>query len=312
MTGHDPGCASFKLSDAGSYDTVAAAFDRWTDRVTTGKADRLLALARLDGDERVLDVGTGTGIVPRRAVARYGARLAVLGIDLSEGMLRFASSRAVAEGIDAHTTFRRMDAEALDLADASFDVVVSLFALAHFPNPGVAVGEMYRVLRPGGRLVVGVGYRPAVRSLAGVIHGCRRLPDLFRRAVGRQLVACEFLDTLTARHVPEAAEPELAGWFQHGRDVRRSVPRLLRDAGFTGVSVQTQADRTVLASPDEFWELQATFSTMARKRLGTAPAEVVDRVRTDFFEACRRVQARGGTLVYPSGALFTSGRRPGR
>ena len=70
-------------------------------------------------------------------------------------------------------TFRLSDAEQLEFPDQSFDVVLSLYALFHFPEPLRALGEMYRVLRPGGHVVIGVGsggQRSLVRA-SGRVRG---------------------------------------------------------------------------------------------------------------------------------------------
>ena len=71
-----------------------------------------------------------------------------------------------------------MDAERLEFSDGSFDVVLSLYALLHFHEPLVALREMHRVLRPGGRIVIGVGRGPSLLSWNAVIEGVKRMRDL--------------------------------------------------------------------------------------------------------------------------------------
>jgi hypothetical protein len=66
----------------------------------------------------------------------------------------------------------------------------------------------------------------------------------------------------------------------------------------------------VIATPEEFWEIQCTFSSIARKRLAAAPPEKVTSLREQFLERCREVQGRGGRLVYPFGAFFVAAERP--
>src|SRR6185503_11997657 len=102
----------------------------------------------------------------------------VVGIDISEAMLARARERAAARGLAERITLRTMDAEALAFDDAAYDVVVSLFALLHLPDPLRALREMRRVLRPGGRLVVGVGSGAPV-SIQGLVHRAGRLRDLW-------------------------------------------------------------------------------------------------------------------------------------
>lgn len=114
---------------------------------TTPPAAALVAYAGLRGGETLLDVACGTGVVAVTA-ARAGAT--VSGLDLSPVLLEDARRNAAVIG--AAVEFREGDVEALPYADASFDVVVSQFGHMFAPRPGVAIAEMLRVLKPGGRI----------------------------------------------------------------------------------------------------------------------------------------------------------------
>ncbi len=103
------------------------------------------ALCWRSGGLDVLDVACGTGVVALTA-ARAGAR--VQGIDLTPELVLRARENAALMGIEA--TFQEGDAEALPFPDATFDLVVSQFGHMFAPRPLVAVGEMLRVLKPGG------------------------------------------------------------------------------------------------------------------------------------------------------------------
>ena len=99
-------------------------------------------------ETRVLDIGTGPGFYAMILAAR-GYR--VTAVDLSEKMLAEArhNAGALAEKID----FRKMDAQALDFSDASFDVIVTRNLTWNLQDPVKAYGEWHRVLRPGGVLL---------------------------------------------------------------------------------------------------------------------------------------------------------------
>ncbi|MEZ4561153.1 MAG: class I SAM-dependent methyltransferase [Thermomicrobiales bacterium] len=97
----------------------------------------------------VLDVGCGNGYVLAN-YARAGAR--VTGVDLTEAAVRLARQRFVQAGLVG--AFQTATAEALPFSDDSFDCVCSMGVLHHTPDTARAVAEIWRVLRPGGRLIV--------------------------------------------------------------------------------------------------------------------------------------------------------------
>jgi ubiquinone/menaquinone biosynthesis C-methylase UbiE len=94
----------------------------------------------------VLEVGIGTGL----NLDSYPADVSITGVDLSPEMLGHARRRAAASG--RPVTLRVGDAHRLEFPDASFDTVVCTFALCAIPDDRRAIAEMWRVLRPGGRL----------------------------------------------------------------------------------------------------------------------------------------------------------------
>ena len=97
---------------------------------------------------RVLEVAIGTG----RNLEFYPPDVTITGIELSPAMLAIARQRATELGRDVD--LREGDAQALPFDDASFDTVVCTLSLCTIPNHGKAIGEMARVLRPGGQLLL--------------------------------------------------------------------------------------------------------------------------------------------------------------
>ncbi len=300
----------FKSRDAASYDPLTAEFDRFTRRLTQPLAERMIDLAKLLPSERVLDLGTGTGIVALAAAQTANFHGGITAVDLSEGMLSAAKSRALQEGLGGRVAFSRMDAEALALKNVAFDVALSLFALLHFPNPLMALRELFRVLRPGGRLVLAVGSGPAWASRNGLTEGVKFLRRRLAIRRNKLLIGPSSLNDLIARRLEGRTDPEESSLAREGRKRTRRVPGLVRDAGFCRLQTSWSGAEAVIETPEEFWDLQRTFSSFARKRLLDADARQAEAVRAEFLETCREVQAHGGKLTYPYGALFVVAKRP--
>jgi SAM-dependent methyltransferase len=115
--------------------------------ITTPAAARLVKYASIRQGQKVLDVACGTGVVALTA-ARLGAKVSAL--DLTPELL--AHARDNADIAKVEVDWREGDVENLPFHDSSFDVVVSQFGHMFAPRPEVAIGEMLRVLKPGGTI----------------------------------------------------------------------------------------------------------------------------------------------------------------
>jgi ubiquinone/menaquinone biosynthesis C-methylase UbiE len=185
---------------ASGYDRQIAFFEKtWF----AGGREWLGARAR----GRVLEVAVGTG----RNLLHYPADVTLTGIELSSAMLAIARQRATGLGRDVN--LREGDAEQLPFDDASFDTVVCALSLCTIPGPVAAVGEMRRVLAPGGRLLlldhIGSSWPPVhaaqwllervtIRA-AGEHFTRRQLPVV--EAAGFQIVEAERLKAGTVERI---------------------------------------------------------------------------------------------------------------
>src|ERR1700757_3290144 len=141
------------------YDLVfGAVFER-------GRRAAIAAAERVGG--RILEVGVGTGI----SLPGYSPQNRVIGIDLSEEMLRKARRRVAELSLTNVETLEVMDAEHLSFADASFDAVVATHVISTVPNPEAALDECARMLRPGGEMIL----LSRIGADAGLRHLVERL-----------------------------------------------------------------------------------------------------------------------------------------
>ncbi|BBN93443.1 UbiE/COQ5 family methyltransferase [Deinococcus grandis] len=138
-------------------DRSAAQFNAHADRYATSEFHRagpslpvLLRLAAPTPGDHALDVATGTG---NTALALAPFVQDVTGVDVADAMLAHARERATRERLN-NATFRSGDAEALPFPDGTFTLVTSRHAPHHFVHLDHFLAEAWRVLRPGGRLVI--------------------------------------------------------------------------------------------------------------------------------------------------------------
>ena len=110
--------------------------------------------ASLTSGETVVDLGSGGGIDSILAARRVGPTGRVIGVDLLDEMVERASDNARTAGVDGWTEFVRGEMEDLPLPDASVDVVISNGVINLSPRKSRVFAEIFRVLRPGGRMCV--------------------------------------------------------------------------------------------------------------------------------------------------------------
>jgi ubiquinone/menaquinone biosynthesis C-methylase UbiE len=301
----------WKEIDAASYDGVAEAFDRHSRRLSGQAAAHLASLVRVGSRDNVLDVGTGTGLIPFALAAAAEPPASVLGIDLSAGMIETARRRLRDElGDGARVGFERMDAEQLELPDQSFDVVLSGFALTHVPRPDLALREIFRVLRPGGRVGIALGSRPPAVSAVQLRHALAEVGRRIEQLRGRRLTA-DLLDRIVERRLGATAEVPEGGPLATQLNRVPLLRRLVSGAGFAGIATSWRNYQNEVPTAEEFWELHRTIRSDSRKRLLVAPPGAEDEVRREFMDACRRTIERGGVMAFPISVVFVTARRPG-
>lgn len=227
---------------------VPALFAQWPAR--------LLALAEATGDDKILDVGCGTGILARTARAVVGASGSVTGIDPNDAML------AVAERVDREVVWMKGVAEDLPIATATMDRTLCQFAVMFFTDPHQAFAEMARVTRPGGSVVVATwaavsaspGYGAMVDLLRTVAGDAPADALLAPFAVGTEsalhdLMAPAFPDVQVRRWDGTARFPSVLHWLE--TDIKAWTLRpLISEDAFATLRERAPQDLARFCEPD--------------------------------------------------------------
>lgn len=139
------------------FDNIAHSYDLLNHRLSFGidYLWRKTAVRQLVPykPETILDIATGTGDFAIMAAKRLRPRK-VVGVDISEGMMRIGAWKVKAAGLDSVISFKKEDCEHMSYDDGSFDAITTAFGIRNFQNLDACLKEMCRVLRKGGQLSI--------------------------------------------------------------------------------------------------------------------------------------------------------------
>lgn len=173
------------------WQTNSAGYERHFARLTRQTVPATLDAAGVVSGARVLDVCTGPGMLAEAALER-GTK--AVGLDFSSEAIEIAKRNV------PKAEFHQGDAQALPFEDDSFDAVVCGYGIIHVPNPEKVLGEMRRVLRPGGRIAISVWEAPKPTNGFGVLFGALKVhgdlnvplphgPDFFQFSESENMTA---------------------------------------------------------------------------------------------------------------------------
>lgn len=244
-------------------------------------ARRLVDIADLQPDERVLDVGCGTGIVARVVASHGGPGTQVTALDMSPGMLEVARSSVEGDGPDVEWVEGK--AETMPFPAFSFDMVLCQFALMFFGDRQAALSEMHRVLDDDGRLAIAVWQEIERHPFYQMLH------DVVRWHLG----------TSGVRDIFALGDAE-------------ALRTLVAEAGFHTISIRSLSMTTRFPDPDGFLAREIDVDTASVPAMqNLMPQErqsLVEQIRNDMRAALASV-TQGDYVVLPFHAHILSAYR---
>lgn len=270
------GGAGNRMVDSGQITSSAAAIydEFFLPALFSAWAPRVVAAARLQPGMRVVDVACGTGVLTIEAARAVSPGGMAIGVDLNPAML------AIARQKKSEVEWREASAEALPLDSDDFDAVVSQFGLMFFRDPTAAIREMWRVLRPGGRLVVALW--DSLENTPGYAGVTSLLARLFGDAVA---------DLLRSPYA--LGDP-------------RAVHALLADAGVGGAEVEHVSGQARFPSIRSWMQTDVRGWTLADE----LDDDQYERLVTEAEKELRGFVMPDGSVRFEHPALIAAARKP--
>lgn len=260
-----------------TFNTVAPGYDRPALRFFHLSAEHLAGLFELAGDERVLDVATGTGAVAL-TLARRLDRGHVTGIDMAEGMLGQAEAKAAAQRL-SNVTFQPMGMTALQFPAGCFDCATAAFALFFVEDMSACLRGITTCLKPGGQVLIcgfsGPSFSPNI--------------DMFLARIERYGVTV----------------PPLS-WKRLGDEALNAA--LLAEAGLEDIHVVRRDLSYRLADPEDWWDV--LWYAGFRGLLGQLSEEDLRRFRLEHLAEIGALATAQGIPLQVE-VVYARGRKPG-
>jgi SAM-dependent methyltransferase len=276
----------YKASVRREWTAAAAGWQKWLQTLEAEDAGPavtrvLLEQAHLQRGDVVLDVGSGYGEPGLSAATAVGPDGHVTCLDISGAALAFAETRARAAGL-SNVSFVEADIEALELAPASLDVVLSRATIMYASNPLETLRRLHTALRPGGRLAVAVWATPDKVAFATPV------------AVMIEMLGLE----------PPAAGP---GPFALGAD--GALEEFVRDAGFADVVAGTALAVYETASAEACTEWIRDVAPPITALIADQPASVQQDVWDRVTRSWAPFQGPDGAVRLPCTVVCVSARK---
>lgn len=267
------------------WDQVAGGWRRWAAEFagsTWPVTQKLLAGLCLRPGDRVLDVGCGIGEPSLQAALHVAPGGSVLGVDLSESMVKVCLERAGKYEI-SNVEFKCAALEDLNEPDASFDAISARFSVIFFADVDAGFTRMFELLRPGGRSAVAVWTPMEQNPMFGI--------------VAEQV----------QRFIDQPPDPDAPGPMRLAGPGELSAA--LARAGFVDVTVEPVRFFNTAPSVDEYWAMIQDMSPRLRTQL--AAMSQSDRIAVERgIRAAIERYSEDGAIRVPAKAQVGAGARP--
>jgi ubiquinone/menaquinone biosynthesis C-methylase UbiE len=234
-----------------TYNTAADSFDDPANAYWERYGRRTVERLNLALGSHVLDVACGTGASALPAAEIVGAQGRVIGVDFSENLLALARHKAQRRGLD-NIELQFGDMTQLGFADETFDAVVCVFGIFFVPDMEALVAELWRTVKPGGKLAV-------------TTWG----PDFF------EPLYSAFDNVLSTER------PDLVSNFRPWDRIItvEALEQLLVNGGASNVQAVAEEGRQMLNNPESWWK--AVLGTGIRATVEAAGPDLAERVRQE-------------------------------
>lgn len=260
-----------KANIAELYNRVASIYGRVGPDPFAYAGKGLVERIGINEDARVLDVGVGRGANLFPAAEKVGPHGNVIGIDLSEEMLKETGAEIERRGL-RNAFVLPMDAERLWFDDTSFDFVLCGFAIFLFPHFEQALAEFYRVLRAGGTIGMTV-----------------RVPGKLGITIASDGALSQWYSKRISEYHEQYHFPLNAGG---ARLDLAELPTYLESTGFTDVHILQEQTEFIYADAQQWWDAKWTHGT--RYSLEHMTPEALARFKAEVFAKLAEEQKPDG------------------
>jgi SAM-dependent methyltransferase len=275
----------FRDRQRSSWNEASRGWRDWSDfidRSTAPVSERLMAMARVEPGQRVLDVAAGYGEPSLTAARIVGPEGSVVATDISAGMLAYGRERATAAGLQ-NVEFVESDAASLDFPPASFDAAVSRWGIIFEPDGEGAAARVRRFLKPGARMAISSWGPPERVPFIAVPMG-------------------------TVMKLLEVPPPPPGTPGPLSRPTPADIGGLLEGGGFAEVEIEELEVTFEYDSAEEFTRSTQEMIPPVTSMLKPHPPEVRQRAWQAVTDAARAYASEDGIVRFASLVLVAAGR----